>query len=342
MNRIWQIVNVSDSHFAILPDGQTIYLDPKNESIKSVSQIVLKTYMKHNKFNKYLSLPKYEKLKIIFAYLTRKFLKMYKFQDYNKLIYKLILKMKLSNGIIQLSEFKSEVLKFYNMISDFSIEDREINNDSLTNLTNELVSFSDSPLNNSKKGSVKASSIASLAGSEKNTKIRISSKIKSSNYMVIKPMVDIKLPRKQTSNNGENTELVLQRIHSKGNKHFQKFIRFKMNEDKNNDCLDSIYARYQSRLKRIKLGKFYLKSISKIWKQNNVEKAESLFFFSYKFNMKNNKKLLHSIFMGIDSYMWMSRSQRQFYYRRINQDVLNKKWFITIRDQIAIDSQIKF
>ena len=320
MNRIWQIINLNDSHFAVLPDGQILTLQPKSENLFSVAQIRIKKYQKANKINKFLSLSKFEKLKIIFAYLTRKFLKLFKFQDYNKVIYNLLLKMNLSNGIIKQPEFKAEVLKFYNLITDFSLKiDRSAVNGSKIRRLNVQTNPQDS-------GSALRSNRSASSTSPSPQK----KKKKNLNYMVVKPFVDIRLPRKNSPKMKQSNEVILKSIMVKGQKHYNKFLRFKEFDEYPNDCIDSIYARFQSRINRIKSGKRYLTNIVRYFTKDPMEKAEHLFFFAYKFEMKNNYKLLHSIFMGFDLCNWVSPIQRKFYYQVLLNGIQNKNRFLKL------------
>ena len=321
MNRIWQIVNLSDSHFAILPDGQILTLQPKSENLFSVAQIRLKTYKKTNKINKYLSLSKYEKLKIIFAYLTRKFLKLFKFQDFNKVIYNLLLKMNLSNGIIKQSEFKVEVLKFYNLITDFSLKiEKSAVKGSIKKIQGVQARHNRRREQDSGSalGSTKSSKSSTSPSPQKNIKRR------NLNYMVVKPYVDIRLPRKNGPKVDQSDEIILRKIMVKGQKHYNKFLRFKEFDEYPKDCIDSVYARFQSRINRIKSGKLYLTNIVKYFTKDPIKRAEYLFFFAYKFEMKNNYKLLHSIFMGYDLYIWAGALQRKFYYQVILNGIEKK------------------
>lgn len=320
MNRIWQILNLSDSHFAVLPDGQVLTLQPKSENLFCVSQVKVKTYQKANKINKYLALDKYEKLKIIFAYLTRKFLKLFKFQDYNKVIYDLLLKMNLSNGVIKQPEFKAEVLKFYNLITDFSMKvDRSAVKGTKPRSSGEL------PLRSSKNdgGSVygsnqsgKSSTSPSPQGSPK--------KRKNLNFMVVKPFVEIRLPRKNCLNETVSEDVMLKKIMLKGGRHYRKFLAFKAKDPYPQDSIDSVYARFQSRLIRIQKGKFYIRNIIKYFQKCLFEQAQHLFFIVYKFNMNNNIKLMHCIFMGFDLSNWMSPLQRQIHYQVIIRGIAQK------------------
>lgn len=311
MNQVWQILNLSDSHFAVLPDGQILTLQPKSENLFSVAQVRLKTYQKANKINKFLRLSKYEKLKVIFAYLNRKFLKLYKFQDYNKVIYNLLLKMNLSNALIKQPEFKAEVLKFYNLITDFSLKiDRSaVKASSMRISTNQPTSRA---LDSGSAYQSNTSEASSTSPSPRNSP----SKKKNLNYMVVKPYVDIRLPRKNGPKVPASDELILEKIMVKGRKHYQKFLRFKRADQFPNDCIDSVYARYQSRLERIKLGKFYLRNIVRFFQKERIAMAaDNLFFYAYKFDMKNNYKLLHAIFMGVDLWNWAGPVERKVHFR---------------------------
>jgi hypothetical protein len=318
MNQIWQIVNLNDSHFAILPDGQVLTLQPKSENLYSVAQIKFKTYQKANKINKYLSLSKYEKLKIIFGYLTRKFLKLYKFQDYNKVIYNLLLKMNLSNGLIKQPEFKVEVLKLYNLITDFSLKvDRgAVKPSSMNNLE----SANQSRLDSGSAYESNKSGISSTSPSPRSSPI----KKKTMNYMVVKPYVDVRLPRKNGPKETTSENQILEKIMVKGQKHYQKFLRFKQGDPYPKDCIDSVYARYQSRLKRINSGKLYIKNCVRFCTRNPLVLAEQLFFVSDKFNMKNNIKLLHCIFMGFDLWLWASPLPRKVHYQVVLNGIREK------------------
>ena len=325
MNRIWQIVNLNDSHFAILPNGEVLTLQPKSENLFSVAQIKIKTYQKSNKINKYLSLNKYEKLKIIFAYLTRKFLKIYKFQDYNKVIYDLLLKMNLSNGLIKQPEFKAEVLKFYNLITDFSLKvDRSAVKGSLTSLNHPSEASQPKNLDSGSAYECNKSGPSSTSQTSNNSPI----KKKNMNYLVVKPFINIRLPRKNGTTSLPSDEFILQKIMVKGQKHYQKFLKFKEKDPYPNDSLDSVYARYQSRLQRIKFGKHYLTNYVKVVKLDLKLLAEHLFFFSYKFNMKNNIKVLHCIFIGFDLWLWMSPLERKFHYQVLLTGVGNKVQYL--------------
>ena len=316
MNRIWQIVNLNDSHFAVLPDGQILTLQPKSENLFSVAQIKIKKYQKANKINKFLSLSKFEKLKIIFAYLTRKFLKLFKFQDYNKVIYNLLLKMNLSNGIIKQPEFKAEVLKFYNLITDFSLKTQR---SAVKGSKNWGINSQTSLSQDSGSALRSNQSVSSTSASPQK-----SPRKKNLNYMVVKPFVDIRLPRKNAPKLNQSDEIILKSIMVKGQKHYNKFLRFKEFDEYPKDCIDSIYARFQSRINRIKSGKRYLKNIVRYFTKDPMEKAEHLFFFAYKFEMKNNYKLLHSIFMGFDLCLWVSPVQRKIYYQVMLKGIENK------------------
>ena len=317
MNQIWQIINLNDSHFAILPDGQVLTLQPKSENLYSVAQIKFKTYQKANKINKYMSLSKYEKLKIVFGYLTRRFLKLYKFPDYNKVIYNLLLKMNLSNGLIKQPEFKVEVLKLYNLISDFSLKvDRgAVKPSSLTNLET-----TNSRLDRGSAYESTKSGTSSTSPSPRASPI----KKKTMNYMVVKPYVDVRLPRKNGPKEKTSDCQILEKIMIKGQKHYQKFLRFKATDPYPKDCIDSVYARFQSRLKRISSGKLYISNCVRFCKRNPMMLAEQLFFVSYKFNMTNNIKLLHCIFMGVDLWIWASPLSRKFYYQVVLDGVREK------------------
>jgi hypothetical protein len=321
MNQIWQIVNLNDSHFAILPNGKVLTLQPKSENLYSVAQIKFKTYQKANKINKYLSLTKHEKLKIIFAYLSRKFLKLYKFQDYNKVIYNLLLKMNLSNGLIKQPEFKVEVLKLYNLINDFSLKiDRSaVKPSSMNNLERAHGSSkrfdSGSALESNKSG------ISSTSPSP-----RVSPKKKKTlNYMVVKPYVDVRLPRRNGIKESSSDCQILERIMIKGQKHYKLFLRFKKSDPYPNDCIDSIYARYQSRLKRIEKGKMIMKNCVRFIKNDPLFLADQLFFISSRFNMKNNIRLLNCIFMGIDLWLWASPMERKIGYQVVLNGIKEKQ-----------------
>lgn len=328
MNKITQIVNVSDCHHLILPNGQILNIQTKSENLISVSEIKIKTYFKSNKINKYLSLSKYEKLKIIFAYMSKKYLKMYKFQDYNKVIYDLLLQMNISNVIVKQPEFKSEVLKLYNMISDFSVKSNYVS-PPVSPIINDDIKINKKSATFDKRNSLQILPNSSRAESKSGqTDLLIcSSTTKNSSqnkFMVHKPLIEIKLPRKHSNGSRLNENLALHKIKLKGNKHYVKFMRFKSIENNKIDCVDSIYARYQSRLERIHKGKYFIQSFNRFYKRNDFVKADLLFFYSHKFDLKNNFKLLYSIFIGLDLYFWMCPPQRNLYFRRIRQDVLNK------------------
>lgn len=314
MNQIWQILNLSDSHFAVLPDGQILTLQPKSENLFSVAQVRLKTYQKANKINKYLRLSKLEKLKVIFSYLNRKFLKLYKFQDYKKVIYDLLLKMNLSNALIRQPEFKAEVLKFYNLTTDFSLKiDRSAVKASSVRVPHRRAGGLTSRAMDS--GSAFRSNVSEASSTSPSPRSSPSRK-KNLDYMVVKPYVDIRLPRKNGPKAPPSDALIMEKIMVKGRKHYQKFLRFKRADPFPKDCIDSVYARYQSRLERIKLGKFYLRNIVRFFQNDRIElAAENLFFYAYKFDMKNNYKLLHSIFMGIDLWLWAGPVERKVHYR---------------------------
>ena len=329
MNRIWQIVNLADCHYAVLPSGEVLTLQPQSENLYSVAQIRCKTYSKGNKINKYLALSKYEKLKVIFAYISRTFLKMYKFQDYNKVIYDLLLKMNLSNPIVRQPEFKPEVLRLYNLITSFSIKYESVSpqasrmpqDDSSMGRASES---SEGPRRRSLQPSMgNETKDTPKSINQNNQAIKISKK--SFNFMVVKPFVDIRLPRKNGSNEFLDEQLILKKIQQKGLCHYLKFLRFRQRDEFPKDSLDSVYARYQTRLQRIHRGKFFLNSISSFYENNNPAKADSLFFFASKFNLHNNIKLLHAIFMGIDSYFWVCRLERNFHFRVLHIGVQRKR-----------------
>ena len=330
MNRIWQIVNLSDSHFALLPSGEVISLRKQSENLFSVSQIKVKTYMKQNKVNKYLMLTPYERLKVVFAYLSRKFLKMFKFQDYNKVIYKLLLKMNLSNRVIKRPEFKPEVLKFYNLISHFSCKMKDGQHPtsmlacppvpakplyqnasrrrSLQTLPQPSSSPPSSPEHFTEPVMVQPPDMESEISSTASTS---PSKSRKYNYVVSKPYIDIRLPRKNSPRNKPDPQAQLKKIQLKGSAHYQKFLRFRSFDPYPKDSIDSVYARYQSRLQRIKLGKTYIRSLKILRSIHPKNLAGELFFITDKFNLKNNFNFLVSIFMGIDQYLWLSDVNRR-------------------------------
>ena len=312
MNRVWQIVNLSDSHFAVLPDGQILTLQPKSENLFSVAQVHLKTYQKANKINKYLALSKYEKLKVIFGYLTRKFLKLFKFQDYNKVIYDLLLKMNLSNGLIKQPEFKAEVLKLYNLITDFSVK-----------VDRSAVKASKDSRVKTEGGSVYGSSHSRRSSTSPSPQSSPKKKKKNLNYLVVKPFVEIRLPRKNNINE-MSEEALMKKIMCKGSRHYSKFIDFRRKDNTPSDSIDSVYARYQSRLIRIQKGKFYVNNLLKYLKKNVFELVGHLFFICIKFNMKNNVKYLHCLIMGFDLDRWMSPVNRKVHYQ-VLLDGVNKK-----------------
>ena len=321
MNQIWQIINLNDSHLAILPDGQVLKLQSKSDKLFSVAQIKIKTYQKANKINKYMALSKHEKLKIIFGYLTRKFLKKYKFQDYNKVIYNMLLKLNLPNNIIKQPEFKIEVLKLYNLITDFSLK---VNRP----VVKQSYSANSYTPNNPQVNSGSAHQSTNSGNCQTSSNQKTIPKIKKTmNYMVIKPYVETKLPRKNGVKKTTSENQILEKIMIKGQKHYQKFLRFKAKDPYPKDCIDSVYARFQSRLRRISSGKLYIKNCVRFCRVNPLGLAEQLFFISYKFNMTNNVKLLHCIFMGVDLWLWASPFSRKIYYQVILDAVREKnKW----------------
>ena len=349
MNRVWQVVNVSDSHYVILPDGKVLTLQSQSENLFSIANLTLKTYQKHNKINKYLALKNpIEKVRVIFAYLAKKFLKMFRFGDFNKVIYKLLLKMNLSDGLVKTPEFKPEVLKLYNLIRDFSVKSHTLSPpdspQSLTNISGNSCNASLSPCSSSMR------ELPSETASDQPESISSSSSVsrhplvkppKTLNYMVVKPFVNIQLPRKNAEKKDEDESVHLQKIALKGRKHYQKFLLFRTKDAWSKDCIDSVYARFQTRLQQIQSGKLHIQSIVKYFIYDFQSRVEALFFFSKRFLMKNNIKLLHSIFIGIDSYMWCCAPERMLHYRVIKISIQRKLQFDQVssqeRKEVSVD-----